>query len=70
MLESLRWVGVVMGWWPLYALSVSPSPLGTNWVFELGWTGLWVGRGVLGIRVWGQGLTILIRSVFSTYYCF
>ena len=39
--------------------SVSPSPLGPNWVFELGWTGLGSGLGVFGIRFWGQGLTIL-----------
>ena len=38
----------------LQDLSVSPSPLGPNWVFELGWTGL----GVLGIRFWGHVLTI------------
>ena len=38
--------------------SVSPSPLGTNWVFELCWTGLGLGLEVLGIRVWEQGLII------------
>ena len=38
--------------------SVSPSPFGTNLVFELGWTGLGLGLGVLGITVWGQVLTI------------
>ena len=27
--------------------SVSPSPLWTNWVFELGWTGLVLGLGQL-----------------------
>ena len=51
----------VIGGWPswLYAwlcrlygggthdYSVSPSPLWTNWVFDLGWTGLGVGpRGI------------------------
>ena len=40
----------------LHDFKCSPSLLGTNWVFELGWTGL--GQGVSGIRVWGQGLTI------------
>ena len=39
--------------------SVSPSPLGTNWV--LGLMGTWSGwaKGALGLRVWGQGLTIV-----------
>ena len=41
----------------LQDFSVSPSPLGFNSVFELGWTGLGLGLGVLGIRFWGQGLT-------------
>ena len=31
----------------LQDFNVSPSPLGTNWVFEL-----------IGTWVWGQGLTI------------
>ena len=30
--------------------SVSPSPLGTNWVFELGWTGLGLGLEGLGTK--------------------
>ena len=45
------------GEWP-HDFSVSPSSLGTNLVFELGWTSLGLGLGVFGIRVWGQGLTI------------
>ena len=36
--------------------SVSPSPLGTNWVFELGWTGLGIGLGGLGTKGLGPGL--------------
>ena len=33
----------------LQDFSVSPSPLGPNWVFELGWTRLdWVGEGRRG----------------------
>ena len=32
----------------LQDFSVSPSPLGPNWVFELSWTGLRLGLGVLG----------------------
>ena len=49
-------VVVVVG--GLQDFSVSPIPLGPNWVFELVWTGLGLGLGVLGIRFWGQGLTI------------
>ena len=41
-------------------LSVSPSPLGTNWVFELIRTWLW-----LGLKVWGQGLTIKLLLILS-----
>ena len=36
--------------------SVSPSPLGTNWAFELGLTGLWLGLGGLGTKGFGTGL--------------
>ena len=32
----------------LQDFSVSPSPLGPNWVFELGWIGSGLGLGVLG----------------------
>ena len=38
--------------------SVSPIPLGTNWVLELIGTWFGLGLGGLGLRVWGQGLTI------------
>ena len=39
--------------------SVSPSPLGTYWAFELGLTGLWLGLGGLGLgldnrNLWNQ----------------
>ena len=38
-----------MGWGGgLHDFSVSPSPLGTNWVLELGWTGFGVGLVGLG----------------------
>ena len=37
-------------------LGVSPSPLGTNLRFELGWTGLGLGLGVLGNKGLGPGL--------------
>ena len=47
----------MVGW--VDDLSVSSSPLGTTFGFELGWTGLELGLGGLGIRVLGQGLTIL-----------
>ena len=36
--------------------SVSPSTLGTNWVFKLGWTGLGLGLGGLGTKGLGTGL--------------
>ena len=39
--------------------SVNPSPFGTNLDFELGWTGLGLGRGGLGTKGLGQGLFIL-----------
>ena len=55
MLKSL-WV--VVG--SLQDFSVSPSPLFPNWVFELGWSWLGLGLGVLGIRFWEQGLTIFV----------
>ena len=54
MLKSLG-VVVVGG---LQDFSVSPSPLGPNWVFEMGWTGFGLGPVVLEIRFWGQGLKI------------
>ena len=56
MLKSYWVVVVVVG--GLQDFSVSPSPLGPNWVFEQVWTGLGLGLGVLGIRFLGQGLTI------------
>ena len=49
------------GWVVAYrilAFSVSPSPLGTNFGFELVGLGWGWALGVWGIRVWGQGLTI------------
>ena len=36
--------------------SDSPSPLGTNLSFELGWTGLGLGLGGLGTKSLGPGL--------------
>ena len=47
-----RWLG------GLQDFSVSPSPLGTNWVLELIGTWFGLGQGVLGLSVWGRGLTI------------
>ena len=46
-------------WWVggLQDFSVSPSPLGPSGVLGAGWTGWGLGRGVLGTRFWGQGLT-------------
>ena len=42
------WVVMVVGvcGGGLQDFSVSPSPLGPNWVFDLGWTGL-------GLGLWG-----------------
>ena len=42
-----------------FSVRFSPSPLGTNFGFELGWTGLGLCLEGL-IRLWGQGLTISI----------
>ena len=54
-------VGRVVG---LHDFSVSPSPLGPNWVFELGWTGLdWVGLGWTGL---GLGLWVLGTGLDNT----
>ena len=36
--------------------SVSPSPLQTNWVLELGWTGL-------GMGLWGLGTKGLVTGL-------
>ena len=44
------WVG------GLQDFSVSPSPLGPNWVFELGWTWLGLGLGGFGTKGLGTGL--------------
>ena len=40
----------------IHDFSVSPSPLGTNWVFQLGWIGLGLDLGVLGTKALGTGL--------------
>ena len=61
----LKSYGVVGGGWVVAShFSVSNSPLGPNWVFELGRTGLGLGLGGSGIRFWGQGLTISIESIY------
>ena len=39
-----------------FDFSVSPSPLVTDWVFELGLTGLGLGLGGLGTKGLGLGL--------------
>ena len=39
-----------------YDISVILSPLGTYWVFELGWTGLKLGLGGFGTKCLGTGL--------------
>ena len=46
----------------LQDFSVSPSPLGPNGLFELGWTGLGLGLGVFGDKVLGTGLDNMIGS--------
>ena len=58
MLKSCGWVG---GGGGLQDFSVSPSPLGPNWFFELGWNELGLSLGFFGISFWGQGLTMLFR---------
>ena len=40
----------------LQHFSVSPSPLGPNWVFDLGWTGLGLGLWGFWDKVLGTGL--------------
>ena len=45
--------------------SVSPSPFGTNWVFELGWTGFGLGLGGLETKGLGTGLD----NVTNLYLC-
>ena len=64
----LKVIGGGGGWvGGLQDFSVSPSPLCPNGVFELGWTGLGLGLGVLGTRFWGQGLTTANQC--SSEYC-
>ena len=47
----------MVGRWPTgQDFSVSPRPLGTNWGFELGWTGLGLGLGGLGTKGLGPWL--------------
>ena len=54
MLKSYGWVGG-----GIQDSSVSPSPLGTNWVFELGRTGLGLGVDGLGIGLDNKTRTIM-----------
>ena len=50
------WVVVVVVVGGLQDFSVSPSPLGPNWVFDLGWTGLGLGLRGFWDKVLGTGL--------------
>ena len=53
--------------------SVSPSPLGTNWVFEIGLTGFWMDLGGLGTKGSGTVLdnyTILNINLFKLFVAF
>ena len=50
------WVVVVVVVGGLQDFSVSPSPLGPNWVFDLGWTGLGLGLWGFWDKVLGTGL--------------
>ena len=52
MLKNLWWLIGWVGVGP-HDFSVSPSPLRTNWGFELGWTGLGLGLG--GFETKGLG---------------
>ena len=47
------------GGWVAYRIS---GPFGFNWVLEL--IGTWLG---LGLRVWGQGLTIYFELDIKSY---
>ena len=42
--------------------SVSPSPLGTYWAFELNLTGLWLDLGGLGTKGLGLGFDNIVFS--------
>ena len=55
MLNNLWWLIGWVGVGP-HDFSVSPSPLRTNWGFELGWTGLGLGLGGFGAKGLGTGL--------------
>ena len=50
-------------WWPT-GFSVSPSPLGTNWVLELFGTWLGFGLGVFGTNGLGTGLDNYFPIIF------
>ena len=57
------WVVVVVVVGGLQDFSVSPSPLGPNWVFDLGWTGL--GLGIWGF--WDKVLGTGLDNIYSSY---
>ena len=48
----------------LQHFSVSPRPLGTNWGFEVGWTGLGLGLGFFGTKGLGPGLDNFLYGFF------
>ena len=51
----------------LHDISVSPRPFGTNWGFEVGWTGLELGPGIDNIFVYAS-YTSYKQSIYGDLF--